>query len=279
VHELVEPSLKRSGIPMKKSSIPIHHYGKLNQQKSDEKRETYYAIGRKKLAEMGDDAVALRELAIQAEILGKHDESLELWERFLAVSPGDPQAYINMGIAHGRRGEFAALLETAEKALALKPGLKEAHYNFALAKLHLARAAEAADALEDLLVQVGEYPPAQFLLAAAYSLSERKAEAMQLLQQLRQSVIGPSLAARCRELAQGFADTGETGMALALLETVVDSGLQSKELLDVYSHCLKSSEDGNPSSGDGNPQNKGLSKRISRSATATHPVTGTRVSI
>ena len=260
VHELVEPSLMRCGVAMKRCPIPVHHYGNLKQQKSLEKKEAYYAIGRKKLAEMGDDTVALRELAIQAEILGKHDEAIELWERFVALAPDTPQAYVNMGIVHCRTGNFDALMQTAEKALALNPQLKEAQYNFALAHLHLNRAGEAVSALEKLLAQVGEYPPAEFLLAAAYCVAGRKTEGQKALTQLQQSVIGPGLAARCRELAQGFAAAGKNDFALALLEAATDCGILSKEILDLYAACAESSEH-NPLAGG-----KHLQKIASRAA-------------
>jgi len=88
VHELVEPSLKKAKVALKKCTIPIHHYGTLNITKTSDKSEFYYRMGLKKLDEMGDDTVALpalREMAIQAEILGKHDKAVELWKRFIAV--------------------------------------------------------------------------------------------------------------------------------------------------------------------------------------------------
>ena len=279
VHELVEPSLKRYGIVMKKCQIPIHHYGKLNQQKSVEKKEAYYAIGRKKLAEMGDDAVALRELAIQAEILGRHREALELWERFLKVVPDDPQAYINMGIVHCRTGDFEALLGTAQKALELNPALKEAHYNYALAKLHLNGAGEAAAVLEKLLAEIGQYPPAHFLLAAAYSLTQRKAESIEVFNQLRKSAIGPDLTTRLRELAQGLVDNNRPEFALVLLETAKESGIQSREIEDAYSACLKASGSKHPVGDGGGKHTGGLSGQYVRVSSSKDLETGSRVTI
>ena len=53
VHEMVEPSLKRGGIAVKECSIPIHHYGKLNEEKNVNKGEDYYQMGKKKLDDNG----------------------------------------------------------------------------------------------------------------------------------------------------------------------------------------------------------------------------------
>jgi hypothetical protein len=87
VHEMVEPALQEMGIPMKLCKVQVHHFGKLNNDKSEKKGEAYYEIGCKKLEEMGDSPVALRELAIQAEGLKKHQEAVELWEDLSPLCP------------------------------------------------------------------------------------------------------------------------------------------------------------------------------------------------
>ena len=239
IHEMVDPSLKRAGITVKECSIPVHHYGKLNKEKSSGKVEVYYQIGRKKLDKMGDDAVALRELAIQAEIIKKHDEAIELWERFIAIEPNVPKAYINMGISYCSLGKFEEVLETAKKAMKLAPDMKEAHYNYALGKLHLGSAAEAVSILEKLLERLGEYPPAQFLLAAAYCCNGKKDKGINELKELQKSSIGPGLPIRCHELAKGLVSSHRNDYAIMLLEAAIDSKNSNKDVLELYSKCLE----------------------------------------
>jgi len=239
IHEMVDPSLKRAGITVKECSIPVHHYGKLNKEKSSGKVEVYYQIGRKKLDEMGDDTVAIRELAIQAEIIKKHDEAIELWERFIAIEPSVPKAYINMGISYCSLGKFEEVLETAKKAMKLAPDLKEAHYNYALGKLHLGSAAEAVSILEKLLERLGEYPPAQFLLAAAYCCDGKKEKGINELKELQKSSIGPGLPIRCHELAKGLVSSHRNDYAIMLLEVAIDSKNSNKDVLELYSKCLE----------------------------------------
>jgi len=239
IHELVEPSLKRAGITVKKSGISVHHYGKLNKEKSSKKVEIYYQIGRKKLDETKGDAVAIRELAIQAEIIKKHDEAIELWERFNAIEPNVPESYINMGISYCSLGKYEKVLETAKKAMKLAPDMKEAHYNYALGKLHLGSAAEAVSILEKLFQRLGEYPPAQFLSAAAYCCSGEKEKGIKVLKQLQKTSIGSGLPIRCHELAKGFISCGRNDYALMLLEAAIDSKISNKDVLKLYSQCLK----------------------------------------
>jgi GT2 family glycosyltransferase/Tfp pilus assembly protein PilF len=238
IHELVEPSLKKAGVELKKCSIPVHHYGKLNKEKSNKKLEIYYQIGRKKLDQTGGNAVAIRELAIQAEIIGKHDEAIELWERFIAIEPNEPNAYINMGISYCSLGNYEGVVETAKKAMRLEPDLKEAHYNYALGKLHLGRVEEAVSTLEKLLERLDKYPPAQFLSAAAYCCGGKKQKGLIELKALKKSSIGPGLPIRCHELAKGLVSSDRYDYALLLLEAAIDSKNSNKDVLELYSKCL-----------------------------------------
>jgi tetratricopeptide (TPR) repeat protein len=239
VHELVENSLKRSDIRIKKCNTPVHHYGKLNQEKSTSKGEEYYRIGRKKLNETGDELEALRELAIQAQALGKYDESIELWERFVAIQPDTPLAFINMGAAYCKLGKYEDALKTAKRALKLAPDTREALYNYSLSKLHLGRAEQAISVLEKLLRRTPEYPPAQFILATSYCCNGNKKKGVHCLEQLRKTALGPSLSHRCLDLAKGLVEAQCPGYALSVLEGSIESKNSNSDILAFYSECLK----------------------------------------
>jgi glycosyltransferase involved in cell wall biosynthesis/MoaA/NifB/PqqE/SkfB family radical SAM enzyme len=242
VHELAEPSLKKAKVALKRCTIPIHHYGTLNKGKSEDKSEVYYRIGLKKLDEMGDDTVALpalREMAIQAEILGKHDKAVELWERFIAIEPHVPEAFINMGIAYCSLGKFEDVLETAKKAMKLAPDMKEAHYNYALGKLNTGDSGEAVFVLEKLLERLDEYLPARFVLAAAYCCKGEKGKGIKILEDLKKTSIGAGLPIRCHNIARGFVSSHRYDYALGILDAAIESKNSNKDVLELYSQCLK----------------------------------------
>jgi len=242
VHELVEPSLKKAKVALKKCTIPIHHYGTLNITKTSDKSEFYYRMGLKKLDEMGDDTVALpalREMAIQAEILGKHDKAVELWKRFIAVKPNLPEAFINLGIAYCSLGKFEDVLETAKKAMKLAPDMKEAHYNYALGKLNTGDSDEAVSVLEKLLDGFGEYLPARFILAAAYCCKGEKEKGIKILEDLKKTSIGAGLPIRCHNLAKGFVSSRRYSFALEILDAAIETKNSNKDVLELYSQCLK----------------------------------------
>ena len=239
VHEMVEPSLARAGIKMKNCSIPIHHYGKLNTEKSDCKGEIYYLIGRKKLEEAGDSAIAIRELAIQAGLLKKWEEAIELWQRLLAIRPETPEAFVNMGTAHWQLGEYDNALFAARKAMALAPHMNESFYNYSICQLHLGNAKEAISTLEALLERAPEYLPAQFMFAAAYCCAGEKEKGIQRLEKLRKANTGSYIAISCHELANGFVSAKNIEYAVLLLNAAIETGNINKDVLRLFSKCLE----------------------------------------
>jgi tetratricopeptide (TPR) repeat protein len=238
IHELIEPSLKKAGLEVKKCKIPIHHYGKLDQKKSDDKDEIYYHIGRKKLDEMGDNVVALCELAIQAKTLGKYEESIELWERLIKIQPETALAFANMGTAYAKLGKFEKAVSSAAKALGIDPDMKEAHYNYAFAKVHLGQVSEAILVIEKMQSQFSDYPPAQFLLAVAYCLEAREAKWLKGFEKLRLTM-GTGLAVACHEFAKGLVAVKRPDYAVTLLEAAIKSKNINKKIYELYTKCLE----------------------------------------
>jgi tetratricopeptide (TPR) repeat protein len=239
VHEMVEPSLLRSSIEVMKGSVPIHHYGKLNKEKSDCKGEAYYLIGRKKLDEMGDDVIAIRELAIQAGLLKKWEEAIELWQRLIAIRPNAPEAFVNMGTAYWHLGEYNNALSSAKKAMTLAPHMNESAYNYAICELHLGNAGQAISLLEGLADRAPEYLPAQFMLTGAYCCDGQKEKGLKGFEKLRKVNTGSYLAVSCHELAKGLISAQRNDYAILLLDAAIESKNINKDLLSLFSECLK----------------------------------------
>jgi glycosyltransferase involved in cell wall biosynthesis len=188
IHELVEPSLKASGIRIIGCPVPVHHYGKLNGEKNDQKARAYYRLGKKKLAELGDNAVALREMAVQAAGLEKFAEAADLWQHYLKLDPGCAEAYVNLGTACWNMGDYRAAAGFAEEALKLAPDFKEARFNLALAHLYSGSCEKAIAVLEELLDKQPQYLSARFALAAAYACGDLQGRAATAFKGVRASL-------------------------------------------------------------------------------------------
>lgn len=235
VHEMVEPSLKKLNIPVKESPVPVHHYGKLNEKNDRAKGEAYYELGKKKIEELGDDVIALTELAIQARILGKYDEAVELWQRVLRIKPDFPIAWFNMGSGLLELKRYDEALAASKKAKELSPDQKEIVYNYAICELYAGDVEKSINALENLLATIPDYPVAKVMLAAASCCAGKAEKGMELFTTLRDLNFGFA------EYLAGFAENliaaGRQGYARALLDAARESGNVNAKILDLLSRC------------------------------------------
>jgi len=215
VHELVEPSLAECGIPVLACQVPVHHYGRLDQERTRTKQEQYYRLGLEKLAEGGADDAALVELARQATELDRQGEARELWHRLLARDPEEAEAHFNLGYLHLRAGEYATAFEHARRAVAAAPQLKEAAFNLAKCELFLGRVTEALERCQEMLMTWPGHPPALSLYAALSLVLGLDREAEETLDRL--AGLGYGRVDYLEEYAQGLVRGGRSDLAAPLL--------------------------------------------------------------
>lgn len=216
VHELVAPSVRSSGCTVKDCTIPIHHYGHLNETKNRKKAEAYFRMGYAKLEQLGDDVAAVRELAVQAGQLGLWSESLELWHRLLDIRPDFAEAFVNMSGASWQIARYQDAVGYAKRALELQPGSKEAGYNLAVSHLMLGRAREASDLLDALCKAAPDYLAARFMAAAAAVCMDDDEKGFALLKGLQHSAVGTALAFGIQDLKKRLHEGGRKGDAAKL---------------------------------------------------------------
>jgi tetratricopeptide (TPR) repeat protein len=222
VHEMVEPSLYREGFKIERCNIPIHHYGPLSEVNKYQKMQTYYRMGKDKLCQLGDNPVALRELAIQAGILEKTAEAVDLWERLIVLKPNMAEAFVHLGTAYFQLKKYQAALKAAKKALELTPDLKEANYNYALCEFIAGDIRKSIACLEKLLVKSPGFLPAEFVLAAAHICSGQEKIGINRLSGINWTKMGSKtkLVATCKDLALRLMDQNRTDWAKTLVESV-----------------------------------------------------------
>jgi tetratricopeptide (TPR) repeat protein len=171
---------------------------------------------------LGDNPVALRELAIQAGILGKTSEAVDLWERLIARKPNMVEAFVHLGTAYFQLKNYQAALQAAKKALEIAPNLKEAVYNYALCEFIVGDIRKSIACLENLLVQSPGFLPAEFVLSAAHICSGRRQKGIDRLNGISRTKMGISLVATCKDLALRLMDENRTDWAKSLVDSVVN---------------------------------------------------------
>ena len=217
IHEVLGPSLTEKKISIRSFPHPVHHYGKLDQIKEKQKDEHYFAIGLEKLSDYSDDPVAVRELAIQASKLGKHEDSVNLWEKMIELEPGDDRNYVNLASNLGKLKRYHESREAAQKAVKLAPGKREGYLNLGLSELHL----NNLDAAERIFRAVSEknadYYSAVFLLGASELCQGKYRDGEITFKKLKNTVMWDSLSYAIQDLLEGIMDAGLSEPSLNLI--------------------------------------------------------------
>lgn len=168
VHELVDPVLKENGYRVDRCPIPVLHFGKLNDHRKHERWQTYYRIGKKKLAGLGDHPFALRELATQAALLNRLDEASDLWKRFVRQRPDSIIGWTNLASAYSRQGRYRQAAEAAHQAAKLAPEKMEPLYNLVISDLQNKDAVSAARDSNRFLAKFPDYRQGHTLAAISH---------------------------------------------------------------------------------------------------------------
>jgi len=237
VHEFVESSLQKAGIQVKKSDVPIHHYGRLNHEKLQAKHEKYYQLGIKKLEETGSDLKSLIEIAVQAGEYGKHDDALMWWQKVIEINPYESRAYYNMGSIYLNLKRYAEAIEVSKKSIALDPHRKEAVTNLAFGEIIGGDIRNAIRILEGLINNKVEFPIATGLLAVAYCMDDRVDSGLKHLASLKKKNF--RLAPLMLDTSQRLVDEGRNAHAIKLLNALIEGGFADYELVNYYAECVK----------------------------------------
>lgn len=232
IHEIVEPSLERSGIPVTDCDIPVHHYGYLDEERIRVKKTAYYELGLKKLAKNGEDLKALYELAVQAGELSRYEEAVELWRKCLDLNPSMDVAWFNLGYNLLMMSRFEESRRASRKALELKPGYRETITNLAMCELCIGDTSEAITMLEDSLDRHPDDPNTILMMGVSLVCSGKAADGKVHFSKLRQNRI--DFTGFVNECADKLITAGKSDQALRLLNSLVEEGChdeRSEEML------------------------------------------------
>jgi GT2 family glycosyltransferase/Flp pilus assembly protein TadD/SAM-dependent methyltransferase len=235
VHEFVEGTIGRAGVPLKDSPIPVHHYGRLDNKKLKEKGEAYYELGKKKLKEKGEkDLKAIFELGIQAGELKRYEEAADLFERLVQMEPLYPLAQFNLGFAYLELGRFPEALFYSQKGYELDPEKKECVINLSHCEIVVGDVAKAGDLLHKVILKEPDYPPALALQSVVYTIKGDDT-GIQILQDLKSRKFD------CRkllhEIAESLTRAGRFEQAFRVFELIVKSGNLQENTKKMLEEC------------------------------------------
>jgi tetratricopeptide (TPR) repeat protein len=232
IHERIEPSLIEAGIEIKPCDIPVHHYGNFaGREKSVSKSEQYYQLGKRKLADAGEqNFMTCLEIAILGAELGKYEEALEYLNKVVELKPDFSRAWQSMGNAYYNLGKYKEALSSYKKALELGPEPRDIRHGLLMAatcELLTGNAAAAIAVAEDLLKNDGSYPQAMLLLAEAYFCTGAGDKAIGFIRKIEEMHfdVGGALV----KFARMLASAGSLQYAVSLLEGVAGNDIAADE--------------------------------------------------
>jgi tetratricopeptide (TPR) repeat protein len=162
---------------------------------------------------LGNNAIALRELAVQAGQLRRWHEAIELWQRLLSVWPNCHEAFANMAGAYWQLGQYELGIKFSKKAIQANPNIKEGHYNLAVNLFLKGKVEEAITVLQTLLLKHAQYLPARFMLAAALSIIGDRQKGREAFLELKNEMSGQVLSITVEDLFQKLKSCGRSDYA------------------------------------------------------------------
>jgi tetratricopeptide (TPR) repeat protein len=240
VHERIEPSLIRAGIKIQRCAIPVHHYGKLDIEKSTERAELYFELGKKRLAEQGgQDIMAMYDLAVQASEIRRYEEALEYLRKVIQAKPEFARAYLSMGNAYFNLRKYEDAAAVYGKAAELDPDLRDALLLRGTCLIYAGKAGKAIPVLEDLLRRNPSYLTAVPPLTIARICAGQKNVVAEYLRNL-----GASNAAAgqyINSFAKALMSSGMIPYAVSLLLAARENNLATEETSGLLDECNKRS--------------------------------------
>jgi GT2 family glycosyltransferase/acetyltransferase-like isoleucine patch superfamily enzyme/2-polyprenyl-3-methyl-5-hydroxy-6-metoxy-1,4-benzoquinol methylase/Flp pilus assembly protein TadD/glycosyltransferase involved in cell wall biosynthesis len=255
VHELVEDSLKNANIPIHPCKIIVHHYGKLDMEREAKKDQDYYLLGKIKYESDPTNLKYIYELAKQAHLLHKYEETVELWLKLLSlieadhqspgyqeiakISYGDPlpEIYIQLASAYLLLERYEDALEAALKTIDAKVKRKEYVVIYAHCEVMVGSLEKASQVLEELAQTTPDYPPAMLLMAVIFCLEGKNENARKFFQLLRQK--GVHTTSNLNKFAKQFHRNNKKDEALLILNAVVENKLNNEETAKLFEEIQK----------------------------------------
>lgn len=199
LHELVEHDFEGQQRPVTMTRIPIHHFGKvLDADTMNKKREHYLEICRKKIEENPQNGRSHFELGALYTEAGDDENALPCFEEAARLSPDDTLVWLNLGsvLRHlDRLGEAEAAYR---KGIQHAPGSIDLRYHLGLTLLTKGNMEEAIEECNRVLAVQPAHGRALWCRGVCH---ERRGETAEAEKTFRQAIAAePNLPAPCNHL-------------------------------------------------------------------------------
>ena len=146
VHENVEKSLFEENVPIYRTDVVVHHYGRLKESdRVFRKSVLYLELGQKKLETDPNNTKYIYEIATQLLDLGRVDDAIKHAREGLKVQPDNWELWNILGLAYLRIGMKEEAEDAFARAIERAPAIADLYNNMGVA---LMERGDPANALE-----------------------------------------------------------------------------------------------------------------------------------
>ena len=162
----------------------------------------------------------LFDSALDLGAKGQYDAAIAEWGKAMEISPDDPKAHNNLGVALVRKGDLDAAMAQFRKAIAIRPEYAEAHYNLGGALVREGKVDEAIAQYRQTLEINPQYAEARDRLGGALA---RKGMVAEAIAQFRQALeIDSRYAEAHNDLGAALLQTARSAEAMAHFQKALE---------------------------------------------------------
>ncbi len=222
VHETVDESFRAMALRVIDSQIPIHHYGKVMNERLAGKAEFYIRLGQEKIRREPDNLSAYKGLADQYLESGEPVKALDILGEGIARFPDLVELRFDRGVALDRMNCCEDAKSDYQWVLEKMPDHSGACHNLARICLDEENAGQAIRLLNRGIKHGIRHPSLFFVLGRALCALERWREAISAFDRVLEMVPGYNEANYFRALA--LSNIRRYDAAMESLRCEIDSG-------------------------------------------------------
>jgi len=119
VHELVEPSVKRSNGRIAATNIAVHHYGNAEPNARKKKMQFYLELCRKKVKQKPSDS-SYYELGVLQKENSQFDDAIKSFKKAVELNPKHSMALYELGVIYEQQKDYDKAIMNYTESLRVK---------------------------------------------------------------------------------------------------------------------------------------------------------------
>jgi tetratricopeptide (TPR) repeat protein len=184
VHESLGPSLRRAGVKVENSPLPIHHFGYISSETANRSKAAMYRmLGEKKVRQFPNYFLAHLEMGKILAAEKCWQEAEKFFRTAVRLNPAHAESRYELARSVLQQGRTAACEEILHKALRRFPRKIDLIYLLGLTRLRQSRAREAVECFSSVLISNPEHSSTWLHLVDAYSQLDQPETAEELVLQ------------------------------------------------------------------------------------------------